>query len=176
MKQSRRSFVRRALTVGATAGLVLNQPPAADASALPAMSAASAGRKAPGANAQHERPLYFFEDNFAERRNMAWRVEPGQLAQNPLMAGQYPWDAALPFYNGTVLKDPIDGLWKCWAIVVPEFDNYKWGEWDLRMGYATSEDGLKWVRPMLAGFPCMGHEKSNVLLDLPDGGACYQMS
>ena len=118
-----------------------------------------------------------FDDNFAERRNMAWRVEPGRIdPDNPLLAGKYPWDESTPFYNGTVLKDPIDGKWKLWGINYPVFAGHKWGEWDGRMGYAESDDGVHWHRPMLDGFACMGREKSNVLFDFADGGNCFQMS
>ena len=93
-------------------------------------------------------PPLIFEDRFAQRRNMAWRVEPGRLdANNPLMIGEYPWDQSTPFYNGTVLKDPIDGLWKLWGITCPLYDGHDWGEWDQRMAYATSADGVHWTRP-----------------------------
>lgn len=124
-----------------------------------------------------QEPPLIFEDRFAQRRNMAWRVEPGRLdTNNPLMVGEYPWDQSTPFYNGTVLKDPIDGLWKLWGIACALYDGNDWGEWDQRMGYATSTDGVHWTRPMLEGFPCLGQERSNVLLDFPDGGSCFQMS
>src|SRR3989442_5519987 len=122
-------------------------------------------------------PTHVFEDNFTGRVNMAWRVEQGQPdPHNPLMAGQYPWDGSTPFYSGTVLKDPVDSLWKSWSICTPRYAGHKWGEWDQRMAYATSEDGVRWVRPMLDGFPCLGREKSNVLLDFADGGNCFPMS
>jgi len=122
-------------------------------------------------------PPVILADDFAERRNMAWRVERGTLdPNNPLLVGENPWDASTPFYNGTVLKDSIDGQWKLWGINFPPFDGHKWGEWDGRMGYAVSDDGVHWTRPMLEGFPCMGRERSNVLFDFPDGGNCFQMS
>ena len=117
------------------------------------------------------------QDDFCRHFDIAWRVEPGQQdAANPLMMGENPWDAGTPFYNGTVLRDPIDGLWKCWSIAAPYEENHQWGQWNQRCAYATSEDGVHWTRPALEGFPCMEHEKSNVLLDFPDGGSCYQMS
>jgi hypothetical protein len=122
-------------------------------------------------------PPLIFDDNFPERHNVAYRVERGKIdPNNPLLAGEYPWDATTPFYNGTVLKDPLDGRFKLWGITHPHFDNHKWGEWDGRMGYAESDDGVNWTRPMLDGFPCMGYDKSNVLFDFSDGGNCFQMS
>jgi len=122
-------------------------------------------------------PPMIFEDDFCKHFDIAWRVEPGQPdPNNPLMMGEYPWDAGTPFYNGTVLKDPIDGLWKCWSIAAPYEENHQWGRWDQRCAYAASEDGVHWTRPALDGFPCMGRDRSNVLLDFADGGSCYQMS
>jgi len=122
-------------------------------------------------------PPVFFEDVFCRHFDVAWRVEPGRLdPNNPLMAGELPWDGGTPFYNGTVFKDPIDGLWKCWGIAAPFEEDHQWGKWEFRCGYATSEDGVNWERPELEGFPCMGREKSNVLFDFADGGSCYQMS
>jgi len=122
-------------------------------------------------------PPMIFEDDFCRHFDIAWRVEPGQRdPANPLMTGENPWDAGTPFYNGTVLKDPTDGWYKCWSIAAPYEENHQWGQWDQRCAYATSEDGVHWRRPQLDGFPCMGHEKSNVLLDFNDGGSCYQMS
>src|SRR5690349_18718423 len=137
MKQLRRGFVKSALAVGASASLGLSKPFQSSTSSSRVTSDTPSGHKVRGKTPEHQPPLYFLEDDFVERRNMAWRVEPGQLAQNnPLMTGQYPWDGATPFYNGTVLIDPIDGLWKLWGISCPEFDNHKWGEWDFRVSYA----------------------------------------
>ncbi|MFH0962682.1 MAG: hypothetical protein V2A58_01575 [Planctomycetota bacterium] len=116
-----------------------------------------------------------FDDCFSKHCAVAWRVEPGKLdPHNPLMTGQHPWDGAHPFYLGTVLKDPIDGQWKSWGIAAPIEEPHE--QWSFRCAYATSADGVHWERPRLAGFPCLGQERTNVLMDFPDGGSCYQMS
>jgi hypothetical protein len=124
-----------------------------------------------------QHPPMFFDDDFMERRNMAWRVEPGRLdPHNPLLVGDLDWDGSTPIYSGTVLKDPLDGVWKMWGAAYPVFDSHKWGEWDCRLAYAVSEDGVHWTKPQLDGFPCMGRETTNVLLDFADGGNCFQAS
>ena len=126
---------------------------------------------------EHDDYPMIFQDDFCRHFDIAWRVEPGrQDPNNPLMMGEHPWDAGTPFYNGTVLKDPVDGLYKCWSIASPFETDHQWGQWDQRCAYATSEDGVHWRRPMLEGFPCLGQPTSNVLLDFADGGSCYQMS
>ena len=127
----------------------------------------------------HKTPPYLFHDDFIERRmrldaqtpatkNLAWIVEPGVPdSANPLLSPAYPWDSASPFNSGTVLKDPIDGLWKCWGLAWPHTET---GRFEHQLTYATSEDGVHWTRPMLDGFPCMGRAKSNVLLTYADLG------
>ena len=59
-------------------------------------------------------------DDFREHHNIAWRGEPGRPdPNNPLMVPEYPWDAGATFSHGTVLKDPIDGLYKMWYLSTP---------------------------------------------------------
>ena len=116
-------------------------------------------------------PPMIFEDQFAEHRNIAWRVERGKPdPANPLMEPAYPWDSASPFNGGTVLLDPIDGLWKCWGLAFPHVEDFKRGEFFFSLAYAESEDGVHWTRPMLDGFPCMGQERSNALMTMEDVG------
>jgi len=120
---------------------------------------------------KNEIPPYFFEDPILRCKNIGWRVEEGVWdTHNPLMTPEYPWDSATSFSEGTVLKDPIDGLWKAWAGSYPHIEDFTVGQFDRRITYATSEDGVNWIKPQLDGFPCMGHEKSNVLLGLEDVG------
>ena len=119
------------------------------------------------------KPPIIFEDSFAEPHSIAWRVEPGEWdSANPLIVGEHPWETACPFNAGTVLKDPLDGLWKAWGICFPHLDGFYRGQFDNRLAYFTSEDGVRWTKPQLDGFPCMGVDRSNVLLGLEDIGKC----
>ncbi len=118
-------------------------------------------------------PPYIFCDDFTERKNIAWRIEEGRWdPANPLLVGEYPWETATAFSEGTVLKDPFDGCYKAWGKSWPHLDNFYVGQFDGRVTYFLSEDGVKWSKPMLDGFPCQGYEKSNVLLDIPHVGRC----
>lgn len=116
--------------------------------------------------------------DFPEKHNVAWRIETAQedLA-NPLIEPKYPWDAACIASYGTVLLDPIDGLWKMWYIsrcARPSPSSGPATGWILT--YAESEDGAHWNRPALDVALYQGKTKSNILLDLDSGGLSQQAS
>jgi hypothetical protein len=84
------------------------------------LAAGSADEKRPGP-AGEALPFLMAED-FEDLDFCAWRVEPGQPDKNnPLVEPAMPWDAGGVLAHGTVLRDPIDGLWKAWqhSIAVP---------------------------------------------------------
>src|SRR6266852_3627587 len=59
-------------------------------------------------------------DNFEDLNVFAWRVEQGRFdAANPLVEPVMAWDAGSVFESGTVIRDPLDGLWKSWQISSP---------------------------------------------------------
>ena len=109
--------------------------------------------------------------DFCERHNVAWRVELGsQDPDNPLVEGEMPWDDGLAFKHGTVLLDPVDGLWKAWGTAAPT------KVLDRRLVYYESEDGVHWRRPMLDLCPLGNHKKTNVLFDFDSGGSSIYAS
>lgn len=111
-------------------------------------------------------------DDFIEHRNIGWRIEQGkQDPNNPLMEPKYPWDSALACSgHGTVLIDPIDGLYKGWIVAHAEDVNYVRGQLAFRIVYITSADGVNWERPMLDVCPVPGYPKTNLIFDFEDGG------
>ncbi|MFH0965519.1 MAG: hypothetical protein V2A58_16085 [Planctomycetota bacterium] len=122
-------------------------------------------------------PPLILEDNFVERRNVAWRIEEGLWdPHNPLIPCEHPWESACSFNAGTVLKDPSDGLWKAWGITWPHVENFRRGQFYTHLVYATSEDGVRWKKPQLDGFPCMGRSKTNVLFAPEHMGRFYYAS
>ncbi|MBM4046987.1 MAG: hypothetical protein FJ279_17935 [Planctomycetes bacterium] len=124
-----------------------------------------------------EEPLIIFADDFIERVNIAWRVEQGRKdPKNPLLTPRYPWDAAGPFSHGTVLKDPLDGLWKMWNISTSLNMPYDAYDHHRQLTYAFSEDGVNWVRPELGICSYEGYAKTNILLDFASGGKCSMAS
>jgi hypothetical protein len=123
--------------------------------------------------AEDRRPLPFLmAEDFEDLDFCAWRVEPGRPdAHNPLVEPAMPWDAGGVLAHGTVLHDPIDGLWKAWQHSIPVPDEKpeklkfeaRW--WQPRLNYLESKDGVTWQRPKLRLVPWKGHEETNLLLD-----------
>lgn len=120
-------------------------------------------------------------DDFESFTLAAWRVEEGRPdSHNPLLEPGMPWDAGGIMGHGTVLHDPIDGLWKAWQVSTPEeieLDGLKsMHEANRRLTYLESEDGLKWYRPSLSLVSWPGHPKTNILLDFDSGGTAQYAS
>lgn len=129
-------------------------------------------------------------DNFDSMLLVSWRVEQGKEdPHNPLLAPAMPWDLGGVMAHGTVLRDPIDGLWKAWQVSTPpeEYLNSKapkgWtqGLWALhetqrRITYLESKDGVKWYRPKLPFVRWPGYDSTNILLDLNSGGTAVYAS
>ena len=100
-----------------------------------------------------------------------WSVDYGDVPDEPLMHPEYEWDEEIGG-KGTILVDPIDGLYKAWYISQPGIDStgYNSSEGASRMiSYATSKDGVSWTRPLLPIVQWEG-KNSNILLKL-DGAA-----
>src|SRR5437660_10342996 len=91
------------------------------AALLPTGEALPVQPAAPIPNKAAARPLAFLmADDFEDLEFMAWRVEPGRPdPHNPLLEPGMPWDSGGVFAHGTVLRDPIDGLWKAWQVSFP---------------------------------------------------------
>jgi len=120
-------------------------------------------------------------DDFESLKLAAWRIEEGAPdPHNPLLEPAMPWDAGGIMGHGTVLHDPIDGLWKAWQVSTPEeteLDGLKsLHEARRRLTYLESRDGVKWHRPMLSLVSWPGHPKTNILLDFDSGGTAQYAS
>ena len=105
------------------------------------------------------------EDDIAESDRIGWRIEQASPdPDNPLIEPAFPWDSGVVFSHGTVVKDPIDDVWKAWYSCAP------FGTHDWRLAYATSEDGVNWTRPALDLCPYPGYDGTNILIDADAGG------
>src|SRR5215831_10187194 len=98
-------------------------------------------------------PLPFLmPSDFEDLNLVAWRVEQGQPdPHNPLLEPETPWDSGALFGFGTVVRDPLDGLWKAWMIsnppsIVPIPPGSSHFGWDARLTYFESKDGVSWQR------------------------------
>jgi hypothetical protein len=108
-------------------------------------------------------------DDFEEFDFIAWRVEPGRPdPHNPLLEPEMPWDSGGVFAHGTVLRDPIDGLWKAWQVSFPQTEPAKFdSRWfKAQITYLESPDGVRWQRPRLKLNAWPGHDETNIVLDV----------
>ena len=112
-------------------------------------------------------------DCFSDLHLCAWRVEVArQDPNNPLLEGERPWDRGGVGIHGTVLKDPIDGLFKAWIVgTPPEETDEGWpngwtsiaNDRDRSICYYESKDGINWTRPELDLYSCGDHKKTNLI-------------
>jgi len=131
---------------------------------------------APGA-----RMRLLMPDDFESFHIATWRVEMGVPdPHNPLLEPAMPWDSGGIMAHGTVLHDPIDGLWKAWQVSTPGEERFEGlaakHENQRRLTYLESKDGIKWYRPMLSFVRWPGHDRTNILLDLDSGGTSVYAS
>ncbi|MCW5548214.1 MAG: hypothetical protein KIT44_04550 [Opitutaceae bacterium] len=120
-------------------------------------------------------------DDFESLNLVAWRVEEGVPdPANPLLEPEMPWDSGGIMAHGTVLHDPMDGLWKAWQVSTPgeaRLDGLKTEhEHQRRLTYLESKDGVHWVRPELPFVSWPGHERTNIIFDLDSGGTAVYAS
>jgi hypothetical protein len=120
-----------------------------------------------------ERMRLLMPDDFSDLHLCGWRVELGQQdPANPLVEGEFPWERGGVGIHGTVLKDPIDGLFKAWVVCTPgEETSEGWPDgWssvandrDRCICYFESTDGVKWEKPLLSNVSYGSHERTNLI-------------
>lgn len=134
----------------------------------------------PRAEAAERLPL-LMPDEFESLHLVAWRVEMGVPdAKNPLLEPAMPWDSGGIMAHGTVLHDPLDGLWKAWQVSTPaepQLDGLRTNhEHQRRLTYLESKDGVHWTRPELPYVRWPGYERTNIIFDLDSGGTAVYAS
>jgi hypothetical protein len=120
-------------------------------------------------------------DDFTHVEVVAWRVEPAVAdPDNPLLEGEMPWDRGGVMTHGTVLKDPIDGLFKAWIVCTPAEEELKEvstrNHYFRRLCYFESEDGVRWTRPELPHSSFGDYKATNVVFDDTDNGGTQYAS
>ncbi|MDP2336414.1 MAG: hypothetical protein Q8N05_08200, partial [Bacteroidota bacterium] len=120
-------------------------------------------------------------DDFDSLLLVSWRVEQGiPDIHNPLLEPAMPWDSGGIMAHGTVLHDPIDGLWKAWQVSTPAEVTFEGlrakHESQRRLTYLESKDGINWYRPMLPFVRWPGYDSTNIIFDLNSGGTAVYAS
>jgi len=91
-------------------------------------------------------------------------VEPPRKYEgNPIFTSA-PEDGGWLSLYGSVIRRPTDGLWQMWYTCSPP----KVGS---ALGYAESDDGISWRRPLLDVIE-VGRRRSNIVFDKSPHGAC----
>ncbi len=93
-----------------------------------------------------------------EARGIAFTLHPAEKhPDNPLVVADRPWESWRLESYGTVLHDEDDGIFKMWYWS-PSSPGYAIGVEDVRQPltlYATSEDGVKWEKPLVGTVPAL---------------------
>ncbi|MDP7573009.1 MAG: hypothetical protein QF391_15515, partial [Myxococcota bacterium] len=94
--------------------------------------------------------------------------QPQRHADNPILRGDNPWETVASLY-GTVLYDAVESRFRMWYLTGP----YRAGMVQVRgrqalgnitlLGYATSEDGVRWDKPVLNQLDIEGSTANNLI-------------
>lgn len=100
--------------------------------------------------------LFADDHHVADRENVtrayhAFEKHPG----NPLLTADQPWEGDTVYVYGTVLPAETGGGYRMWY--------HAWADGEYRMLYATSEDGLRWEKPVLNQVDYEGSTENNIL-------------
>jgi hypothetical protein len=126
-----------------------------------------------GTSFQVGRHPQVFVDNWlieqADSVTRRWH-KPKPLQEEPVMERDRPWEKT-PYFtysNYNVLKDPADGLIKCWYEDLGPMEPYQPHPWRNRMLYAVSTDGIHFEKPLLGLVPVDGQD-TNIFAGYVEG-------
>ena len=105
---------------------------------------------------------------------------PARREESPVISKDRPWEY-IAYFSGsdyTVLRDPEDGLFKCWYMDLDQSPQYTGSTMGTvvhpggaRQCYAASEDGVHWVKPELDVYEEDGRRTNIVMGGSGYGGA-----
>ena len=110
----------------------------------------------------HFEGIELFLDNeiISWTRNIRREIQQPQRHQgNPIITGEYPWEASHATIYGSVLYDDDKELFRMWYNAYGE-EYYT----QQMLAYAESEDGLNWYKPMLKVRQWPGYPRTNILM------------
>ena len=160
--RSQLRFLRAVLVAGALGGLRLG----AEESTLAARRAVVP---------LGETPLLFADDSGIVRREGVVRtIHVARTRSVPVLAPERPWEGSRVYVYGSVYRDPTTGVYRMWYLGRPELEgaaprnrapSLRGGGADPVL-YATSDDGIRWVRPSLGLYAFDGSKDNNIVFEL----------
>ena len=127
---------------------------------------------------------FFFDDAIIESHHFLTRkVHRPEKMDSPVLRANKPWERRLYFTCNTwrVIRDPKDGLFKCWyedwmcrEREYVNSRNWRFGAtgWPARYLFATSKDGVHWEKPEL-GIVTEDGRNTNIILGDPKFGSVH---
>lgn len=117
-------------------------------------------------------PQLFVDNWLIEQSDSVTRRwhKPQRVGDGPVLKADRPWEHT-PYFtysNFNVLKDPTDGLIKCWYEDLGPMSPYQRHPWQNRMLYAVSEDGLNFEKPLMDRVLVDG-ERTNIFAGYVEG-------
>lgn len=117
-------------------------------------------------------PLLFVDDSGLERSHLIVRtVHPGRRREKPVLVADQPWEN-LRVYAATVHFDPATRKFRMWYLArMPRGAGEGTGveAQESKLLYATSDDGLHWLKPALGQY-AVNKSTANNVLDFEGGG------
>ena len=86
---------------------------------------------------------------------------PNPVAENPIVKPDQPWESTLTLQPGTVIYDEQEHIFKMWYNSLPTESKPDIQEF---MCYATSTDGIHWIKPALNLVEYHGSKANNIFL------------
>ncbi|MEX0741816.1 MAG: hypothetical protein WD079_03400, partial [Phycisphaeraceae bacterium] len=125
----------------------------------------------PGDTYYNDQPLKFgdgpqllLDDARVEDRVNLSRVlhQPIKFHRNPILLRDKPWEGSSA-YRPQVIWDPQQGRYRMWYQCASRNASHGGGGPAYYVGYAESDDGYEWHKPLMDGRPFGEHARTNVV-------------
>ncbi|MSU48047.1 MAG: hypothetical protein EXS37_02985 [Opitutus sp.] len=120
-------------------------------------------------------PLLFADDGGVSRREGVVRtIHAARTRELPVLEPEKPWEGSRIYVYGSVYRDTKTGGYRMWYLGRPQLEGgearnrapgLRGGGADPVM-YATSADGLNWIRPTLGLYAFDGTRENNIVFEL----------
>lgn len=136
-----------------------------------ALLGAEEAKRSAGVLKISDQPQLFLDDYLvAELVNLHRDMKhPTKHPENPLIRQEYPWEARVLEFYGTVVYEPEVALFRCWYMGSANGDGFPAtpearGLPEYWICYAESKDGIHWTKPMVGNEPRGPYKKHNIVI------------